>query len=924
MGFTTLIPILQCIAEVPYHPCQSQILKLIWSCVSNFLGITTTTQYEELVLILTKMLRRHCEGELGMQSETFSIICSIFVSMMKSSSYHDLPKLIICLEEVSKLTVLSSLTVCGNNSYQLLQSLYLLKESYAYSHEDHSLNNSSKRKLGQCITDVCKTHLLPWIVTAISGRIDEDVVLGILETFHFILCQKSDIQAKEFAENLISSSWFSFSFESLGMYPTERMKWRLYLMMSSLIDVLFGNDSGKPVREAVSSLPSDPNDLLFLLGQKSANDVLLSTCQSATLLILYCSSLHDERLADDKLVLASLEQYILVNSSSLGCGLDDSLTFFRLVNLYGLYRGLAKRSYQISYSPEAERIFFQLLTEHECLLFCAPIHFTSLKWLFQQEKIFSSLSNQILKFCRIHGSNSTSAEIFGENAQVLDVQAIAKLVISGDNYSVRMLVCLFEDVNKEKNEESDMLSLLNLVEHVIKIIPDASDQLCLNGIAKAMQMIYYDSEATLSFELYKDCSIFIFNLLSSVHSESLTDSDAWTTVTTKLTDKLICRGSEESFNQEEVLIFGILCLILHHSIYGALVEPSKVILFNIPLTSMIYSIIHHACSNGPTLFDNDEGTNNGSTLLNAILLLYFSIRSVHAILPKTTLWSNFLGQSNTMLDESLDGSNFYELCILLHYGCPIIKVVASFCLLELCTGISNQKQRCHGELKCNTKHLKSVMAVLECLLLYNDNRVAVNCSLCLCMIFEWEMVKIVDGKLAEKNKWCRLIVEELATYLTIPSLVSKSCSNNQAASIYIAITLLKLKKVPGWMRSVFDDTCINGLLQNLSGSSLSTEMVLLFRELMNAGFLNAEHVGSLNRVFQECRKLIYHEDVHDGCVGELAVKPAAIKHGISCEITNYLVHLISSGMDRVNATGNKRLLEEIETFLTASADAGIG
>ncbi|KAK4781673.1 hypothetical protein SAY86_015775 [Trapa natans] len=224
--------------------------------------------------------------------------------------------------------------------------------------------------------------------------------------------------------------------------------------------------------------------------------------------------------------------------------------------------------------------------------------------------------------------------------------------------------------------------------------------------------------------------------------------------------------------------------------------------------------------------------------------------SVHAILPKTTLRSNFLGQSNTMLDESLDGSNFYELCILLHYGYPLIKVVASFCLLELCTGISNQKQRCHGELKCNTKHLKSVMAVLECLLLYHDNRVAVNCSLCLCMIFEWEMVKIVDGKLAKKNKWCRLIVEELATYLTIPSLVSKSCSNNQAASIYIAITLLKLKKVPGWMRSVFDDTCINGLLQNLSGSSLSTEMVLLFRELMNAGFLNAEHVGSLNRVFQ--------------------------------------------------------------------------
>lgn len=82
-----------------------------------------------------------------------------------------------------------------------------------------------------------------------------------------------------------------------------------------------------------------------------------------------------------------------------------------------------------------------------------------------------------------------------------------------------------------------------------------------------------------------------------------------------------------SFNQEEVLILGILCLILHHSTYGVLIEPSKVILLNIPLASMMYSIIHKACSSGPTLFDDDdERTNCGSTLLHVILLLYFSIK----------------------------------------------------------------------------------------------------------------------------------------------------------------------------------------------------------------------------------------------------------------------------------------------------------
>lgn len=240
------------------------------------------------------------------------------------------------------------------------------------------------------------------------------------------------------------------------------------------------------------------------------------------------------RLADGKLVLASLEQYILVNSCNLRHRSADSLTIFQLVNLYGLYRGLAKMSYQISYSPEAERIFVQLLTEYEWDLSCAPIHVTSLKWLFQQEKICSSLSHQILKFCGIRGLDNTPAIVFGKSAQVLDVQAIAKLVVSGDNYSARVLVCLMEELAKEKTQEPDLLSLLNLVEDVIQILPDASNQLCLNGIAKAVQILYYDQCPTFSSELYRDSSIFIFNLLSSVHSESLTDCDAWITVTTKV------------------------------------------------------------------------------------------------------------------------------------------------------------------------------------------------------------------------------------------------------------------------------------------------------------------------------------------------------------------------------------------------------
>lgn len=112
--------------------------------------------------------------------------------------------------------------------------------------------------------------------------------------FHAILVHNYDDQTSEFAENLICNSWFTFSFSCLALYLTERVKRRIYLMMSSLIEVLLENDCGRHIRDAMSYLPSDPNDLLFLLGQQNSHDLQLSFCQSAALQILYCSSLFDE------------------------------------------------------------------------------------------------------------------------------------------------------------------------------------------------------------------------------------------------------------------------------------------------------------------------------------------------------------------------------------------------------------------------------------------------------------------------------------------------------------------------------------------------------------------------------------------------------------------------------------------------------
>ncbi|KAK7256306.1 hypothetical protein RIF29_29747 [Crotalaria pallida] len=99
-------------------------------------------------------------------------------------------------------------------------------------------------------------------------EMEEKIVLGLLETFHSILLLQSSTNAIEFAETLISSYWFSFSYGCLSLFNGDGMKYRIYLLLSSRMDSLLGNDSGKSIRDAALHLPSDPEDLLVFAWAK--------------------------------------------------------------------------------------------------------------------------------------------------------------------------------------------------------------------------------------------------------------------------------------------------------------------------------------------------------------------------------------------------------------------------------------------------------------------------------------------------------------------------------------------------------------------------------------------------------------------------------------------------------------------------------
>lgn len=282
------------VGEVPCHPFQIETLKLISSCISDFPGIASSSQVHDIALVLKTMLERYYSQEMGLNPEAFAIICSVFVSLMKTPSFPETPDVLTSLQESLRHAILACLSIPEKESTQILHAVYLLNEVYVYCTAPTSINKTGCIELRRCVINVCASHLLPWFLADVN-EVNEEATLGIMETFHSILLPNSDTQATEFAEILVSADWFSFSFGCLGNFSTAKMKQRVYLMLSSLVDVLLKQKTGSLIRDALPCLPLDPQDLLFLLGQDSSNNKELASCQSVALLIFHTSWIYNDR-----------------------------------------------------------------------------------------------------------------------------------------------------------------------------------------------------------------------------------------------------------------------------------------------------------------------------------------------------------------------------------------------------------------------------------------------------------------------------------------------------------------------------------------------------------------------------------------------------------------------------------------------------
>lgn len=221
--------------------------------------------------------------------------------------------------------------------------------------------------------------------------------------------------------------------------------------------------------------------------------------------------------------------------------------------------------------------------------------------------------------------------------------------------------------------------------------------------------------------------------------------------------------------------------------------------------------------------------------------------SLRTILPGVIDFQILFDEGRDMEPLSYVSIRCHDLCKLMHFGSALVKLIASFCLLELFARVSEYTSREAVDFKLRQGYLLSVYAVLEGLIFFGDIRVTLNCSRCLLTLITWKQLNFESVFSGKENSWCRLIVEELVMSLSTPS--ETFMIHHKPAAI-VAVALLKLSKVPSWMSRVFDDSSVTSIIRNISPSNVSTELVILFRELLDSGYLNSAHIADLNRVFQ--------------------------------------------------------------------------
>lgn len=226
------------------------------------------------------------------------------------------------------------------------------------------------------------------------------------------------------------------------------------------------------------------------------------------------------RLCANNQILASVEQYILLNGGNFPYEINGSIMLTLLVHLYAFVRGISY-SCSVPHSPEAENTLFHLIIHKDWDLLVIRVHPVAIKWLFQKQEIMEPLAFQMLNFCKTFCENETV--MLSNSSQLVDIQMIAELVLSGETTISSLLVSLLDQMVKEGTED-EVFSVVSVIAEILLISPCSSNQFISCGIVSAFHGIYCLPYSSRSRTV---CSYLIFNILRSSNASTLGLEDEW-------------------------------------------------------------------------------------------------------------------------------------------------------------------------------------------------------------------------------------------------------------------------------------------------------------------------------------------------------------------------------------------------------------
>lgn len=198
-----------------------------------------------------------------------------------------------------------------------------------------------------------------------------------------------------------------------------------------------------------------------------------------------------------------------------------------LVHLYAFLRGISY-SCSVPHSPEAENTLFHLITHKGWDLLVIRVHPVALKWLFQKQELMEPLAFQMLKFCKTFCEDETVT--LANSSQLVDIQMVAELVLSGETTISVLLVSLLNQIVKEGTED-EVFSVVSVIAEILMISPCSSDQFISCGIVSSFHGIYC---LPFSSRIKTVCSYLIFNVLCSANALTFGQEDEWLPLAVKV------------------------------------------------------------------------------------------------------------------------------------------------------------------------------------------------------------------------------------------------------------------------------------------------------------------------------------------------------------------------------------------------------